>query len=509
MIIKRFALGIRFDFLKDSVTEEDKALLFRELTNVLTAKETEKLHVYGGVFKISEDDGSGIYTVVFTNGGLKKMRNVYTVVNADARLHAMLESRTPFIQNNIVRNFEDAEFFGIVGKDGSLAEGSGVFPSFSQKVIKRPLYRSDKTILLAPNSFKGTISAESAVKYLSLALRNKLPNTTCVPVPVADGGDGTIAAIEKSIVGQRHGALVVSPYGKKIKAEYFVIDGTKAIIESALASGLALCADESLDPLIATSKGTGELVLRAVHEGLKEIYVCLGGSATNDCGIGLAEALGAKFLDGEGNEIVSARDMDKIQRIDVSGIDEQVKAARIRILCDVTNPLTGKDGATYCYGPQKGADEAVITLLESGMLNMEKLLNDHAGFSVCSQNGAGAAGGMGAMLMALFGAKAVPGSEAILDVADFDRKLRNASLVITGEGRIDSSTLSGKAAGAVISRSIKAGVPVALIAGSRGDGAEKVEALVNFAEYSDSESDALKHFDSAAERLAEKIANVL
>lgn len=503
MDILKFALGIRFDSLKDSVGEDFKELVLSELTSSLSAKDVEGLHILGGVNKIDPRDSEGVYTVVFMNGKLGKMRRLYSKIDGDGKLHSLLEARDPYVQNNVIRAFTDMEYFGAVSKNGRTEGGSRELV-FLEKPVERIAYY-ENTIILAPNSFKGTVPAKEAVRRLSAALRKKLPETALVPVPAADGGDGTLEAIESGIITQRRTVAVTAPYGDSIKADYLVADGTKAIIESALASGLALCADYELDPLKASSFGTGELILRAVNEGLKDIYVCLGGSATNDCGIGMARALGVRFLDAGGNEISEAGEMDRIAFIDAENVGKLVREARFTAVCDVSNPLTGVNGATYTFGPQKGAAAETLLKLENGMLNIEKLLNDHAGRNVCSEPGAGAAGGMGAMLMAVFGARYMCGSEAILDVADFDRKLRHAVLVVTGEGRIDSTSMQGKAVGEIIKHAEKAGVPVALIAGCRGEGAEEPEKHAVFTEYADEGEDVLSRFDRAAEKLADDI----
>ena len=505
MKLTRFTLGARFDTLKDSFVPEDIEMILSEITSVLTAREVETLRIWGGRFDYGAGEGGGVYTVVFSNGSIKRMKNVYNKLNDDARVFSMLEARTPYLQNNVLRNAEGLEYFGMVDKDGVCRDGDGRELKFPSSVQPREK-RGRKVILIAPNTFKGTIPGDVAAKHMMLAIRKRFPEITCVPVPAADGGDGTLDAIEKAVLGQKHGMEVTAPYGNKVRAEYYVVDGTKAMIESALASGLALCEGCTLDPITASSFGTGELILRAAHEGIRDIYVCLGGSATNDCGLGLARALGVRFLDAEGSEVESASGLADIVRIDDSELDPQVKQARITAVCDVQNPLTEKNGATYTFGPQKGGTKEQLDLLEKGMLNMETLLNDHAGRPVCSSEGAGAAGGMGAMLTALLGAKSVKGAEAVLELCGFDELLKNASLVITGEGRIDSTSLEGKAVGTIIEHAQKAGVPVYLIAGSRGEGAERVEAMVKHTEYSGSLEDALVHFDEAAERLIGKLA---
>lgn len=508
MKLLRFTLGVRFDMIKDRIDPEDVDAVLSELTQVLTTDDVEGLHVYGGEFDPTGKGEKGVYTALITNGSIKRMKNIYNKLDSDARIHAMLEPRTPYLQNNVLRNAEGLEFFGIVGRDGVCTGGSGRRVAFAAEAKPRSKYSDNKTIIIAPNAFKGTIPGTTAARRLVKAIRKTLPEITCVPVPIADGGDGTLDAIENAVLGQRHGMSVTDPCGGKIKAEYYVIDGTKAVIESALASGLALLGEREPDILNAQSTGTGELILRAAHEGVRNIFVCLGGSATNDCGLGLARAVGVRFLDAEGNEVVSAGELANVASIDVSNADEQVLASRITAMCDVDNPLTGSNGATFVFGPQKGAGEKELEILEKGLINMGKLLDAHAGRAVSLEPGAGAAGGMGAMLKALFGAETVSGAEAVLDIAELDVKLKNAAVVITGEGRIDSTTMNGKAVGAVMDHAERAGVPVALIVGSRGDGAEAVESRAKFVEITGSEEDALTHFDAAAERLAEKLAGL-
>ncbi|MBO4384575.1 MAG: glycerate kinase [Clostridia bacterium] len=508
MKILKFALGVRFDFLKDEYTDDDVSFILNELTKTLSASEVAGLHMFGGLAKLDETDSGGVYTVVFTNGKMNFMRNLYQKINGDAILRSCLDQRIPFIQNNVVRSFEGLETFGVIGEDGRLTEGSGRDVVFPQAAEPRKSFSEDGSVILAPNSFKGTISSAEAILHLRRAFRKRCPEKNLISVPIADGGDGTLNAIESAVFAMRRGMDVTAPYGDKIRAEYLVIDGDKAVIESALASGLAVVKDTELDPLKALSTGTGELVLRAAHEGVKNIFVCLGGSATNDCGLGMARALGIRFVKDDGEEAALPSEMELVRSIDDSDVDHLVKKAHITVVCDVTNPLTGENGATYTFGPQKGADKDALDALEKGMKNMETVLNAYTGRSVCSEPGAGAAGGMGALLMALFGAEYKAGAGAILDIVDFDGKLNKASIVVTGEGRIDATTLSGKAVGEVLRRANEKGVPVALIAGGGGDGAEKIVNEAAFVELCGPEEDAIKHFDEAAERLAERIARM-
>lgn len=507
--ILKFALGVRFDTLNGSVTDGDVEAFLSELSSALTPKYLEGVDVYGGVCPLDERDSRGVYTFVFMNGGIKTMRRLYKELDSDARLSALLDHRVPYTQNNVIRTYGDMEYMGRISADGTVLGGSGRLKKLSGRDPERPLSVDSPRIVLAPNAFKGTIPASLAVSRLRAAIRKRLPEVITVPVPTADGGDGTLEAIESAVSCIRRSMKATGPMGEQVIADYLVIDGTTAVIESALASGLALVDKGSRDPLKASSFGTGELMLRAAHEGVKKMIVCLGGSATNDCGIGLARALGCGFLGEEGEEISSAEDMERVRSIDVSNLDKLVKNAEITVVCDVDNPLTGSRGATYTFGPQKGASPEALDKLERGMLNMERLLDAFAGEAVCKNPGAGAAGGMGAMLMAVFGAAPVNGAEAVLDIAELDRKLKRASLVITGEGALDETSLRGKAVGAVTARAKKAGVPYALIAGRAFEGAEELIKGALAVSFTGSEEEPVKHFDEAAERLTEEIAREL
>ncbi len=509
MEILKFALGIRFDTLKDQVSEEDIRLFLSEVSHAVDPDLLEEAELYGGVCPIDKRDSRGIYTLVFMNGGIRTMRRLYAELDSDARIAALLDSRCPYTQNNVIRNYEGMEFIGRIVKGGALTGGSGRLERIAGRDKDRPLHSEACRIVLAPNAFKGTFTAGEAVRRLQIAVRDRLPEVITVPVPTADGGDGTLDAIECACSCMRRSVKVTDPVGKPVQADYLVIDGTKAVIESALASGIALIGNEERDPLRTTSFGTGELMLRAAKEGVKEIVVCLGGSATNDCGIGLARALGCRFLSEDGSEIESAADMELIRSIDVSNISKLVKDAAVTVVCDVDAPLTGEHGATYTFGPQKGADDEALEKLEKGMKNMEKLLNAHAGAEVCSNPGAGAAGGMGAMLMAVFGARFGFGAEAVLSAAEMDRKLKGASLVITGEGAIDATSLRGKAVGAVIEHARRAQVPYAVIAGKAGEGAQEIIDGAAAVSFTGSEIEPEKHFDEAARRLMDSVEDLI
>ncbi len=507
MEVLRFGLGIRFDFFTDEVTEEQKTTALFELCSALPVSVTEGLLLFAGVHPLSEPDSRGVYTVVFTKGSLKKMRALYRTVESDAMLHCMLCPVTPYLQNNVIREFDDLEYLGEVGADGRVTGGARSDLCFVKKPLPRRKFDPSGCIVVAPNSFKGTFSANTAARHICRALRSAMPYRDIVPLPVADGGDGTLAAVEAMLRGRRCTATVTGPYGGEVEAAYYAVDGRIAVIESALASGLALCDENALDPLKATSRGTGELVLRALHEGLTQIYLGLGGSATNDCGIGAANALGFKFLDAEGSEVTDAAHMSEIVRIDASERDMLFFNADIPIvlMCDVDNPLTGMNGATYTFGPQKGADEKTLEILEKGMQNMARVLKEFNGSFSPDAPGAGAAGGMGAMFMTLGYADQMSGAEAILDIAKFDKLMKRAAFVVTGEGCLDATSVRGKAVGTIAQRAAKAGVRIAILSGKRGKGADAAEKLADITTYCEDGIDRTIALDAAAKVLAERI----
>lgn len=509
MDVSRFSLGVRFDFLTESVNDDYIDGIFEQICSAVPLDVVEGLMLYGGKSVRSEYDGDSVYMVVFTKGCIKNMRKLYSIINNDAVLHGMLCAREPYLQNNVLRELDGFDYFGTVASDGSVTGGIGLKHAFSNKNIMRRIVRDQKRILVVPNAFKGTFDSFEAGKIICASLRKRLPDSDITALPAADGGDGTLKAVESLILGRKRTIEVTSPYGKKIKASYYAIDGEKAVIESALASGLALCSDDELDPLKATSRGSGELILRALHEGLNNILICLGGSATNDCGIGALSALGYRFLNESGEEITTAERLDEIASIDSSGADKLIENAEFTVVCDVDNPLTGPNGATYTFGRQKGADEGSLAVLEKGMINMAELLDTFSGKPVSLSKGAGAAGGMGAAFMSILGAKYASGADTILDIADFDKKLRNAALVITGEGCIDSTSICGKAVGVIAERAASAGVPVALIAGKKGEGAESAEMKAVAAIYCDDGKDRKAALFEAANKLADEIKEKL
>lgn len=298
-------------------------------------------------------------------------------------------------------------------------------------------------------------------------------------MPVADGGDGTTEALVAAKRGEYRTASVEGPLGDRIIATFGVIDGGgTAVVELAASSGLALIPSERRDPRRASTFGFGQLLDTARRTGAEGIIAGIGGSATNDGGAGMAQALGYRLLDGAGRELErGGAALAGLARIDGSGFDQGWKRVAVRVACDVTNPLTGHRGASAVYGPQKGADAKAVRELDAALGHFAEVIERDLGRSVAGVAGAGAAGGAGAGLLAFLDADLVPGAPLVVEAAGLDRALAGADLVITGEGRVDEQTAYGKAPGEVAKRAQAAGVPVLLLAGSKGRGWEALRDL--------------------------------
>ena len=302
-------------------------------------------------------------------------------------------------------------------------------------------------IVIAPQSFKGSISALEAARAIERGVRAAAPEAETVLVPVADGGDGTLDALVDSTGGQVFRSTVTGPLGRPLDAVWGVMgDGRTAIVEMALASGLALIPPRRRDPRITTTRGTGEIIKEALDRGFSRIIVGLGGSATNDGGAGMASALGVHFWDAEGCPLPGGgAALDRLARIDASGLHPALAQAVIVGATDVTNPLCGPTGASAIYGPQKGASPEIVAELDAALGNFARVVRQDLGRDVAERPGAGAAGGLGAGLMVFTGAELRSGIDMVCEVLEFDRHLEGADLVITGEGRADHSTIYDKA----------------------------------------------------------------
>lgn len=331
-------------------------------------------------------------------------------------------------------------------------------------------------VVVAPQTFKGTVPALVAARAIERGVLAALPDAETVLAPVADGGDGTLDALVDSTGGEMFRSAVTGPLGRQLEAMWGVMgDGRTAVVEMARASGLALVPPRRRDPRTTTTRGTGQIIKEALDRGFTRIIVGLGGSATNDGGTGMAEALGARFLDADGNSIPGGgAALARLAGIDVSGLHPGLAGATIIGATDVTNPLCGPTGASAVYGPQKGASPEVVAELDAALETFASVLRRDLRREVAGRPGAGAAGGLGAGLMAFAGAELRSGIDMVCDVLGFDAHLEGADLVITGEGRADHSTIFDKAPVGVARRAMALGVPTVLLAGSLGPGHEEL-----------------------------------
>jgi glycerate kinase len=336
-------------------------------------------------------------------------------------------------------------------------------------------------IVLAPDSFKDSLSAVSACGAMSRGVRRVMPDADIVSVPVADGGEGTADAMVRASGGVMETVRVSGPLAQPVEASLGILgDGKTAVIELAQASGLERVPKPLRNPLRTTTFGTGELVRRALDKGFRRLVVGIGGSATTDCGSGMAQALGARFFRMDGSEIrepMTGGLLGSVDRVDLGGLHPGLVASDIRVACDVDNPLLGARGAVHTYSRQKGASEKDLEKLEAGMARFIGIVENAVGRSVREIEGSGAAGGAGAGLLAFFGASLVPGIALVLDACGFDEKVRTADWVFTGEGKVDAQTASGKAVAGVARAAARHGVPVIAIAGQVGDGLDALYGL--------------------------------
>ena len=325
-------------------------------------------------------------------------------------------------------------------------------------------------IVIAPDSYKESLSALEVAQAVEAGFRQVFPDADYVLVPVADGGEGTVDAMVAATGGRKETVTVSGPLGEPVEAFYGLTgEGDTAVIEMAAASGLALVPPDRRNPLLTNSRGTGELIRAALDAGARRFILGIGGSATNDGGAGMVQALGARLLDLEGRELDgSGGDLARLERIDVSALDPRLAECRIEVACDVDNPLTGARGASAVFGPQKGATPEMVQVLDANLARLARIVGRDLGVAVDTVPGAGAAGGMGAAMLAFFGATLKPGIEIVTAAVDLDAHVRDADLVITGEGRIDFQTVHGKTPIGVARVAKRHGKPVIGIAGSLG-----------------------------------------
>lgn len=363
-----------------------------------------------------------------------------------------------------------------------------------------------RTVLVCPDSFKGTLTAVEATEAIARGARAAWPEAEILKCPLADGGEGTLDAL-LSQGGERHSALVQGPDGSPVLASWGILPSGVAVIESAQASGLTLVPEDKRDPRTATTYGTGQLIREAIAAGCRSLIVGIGGTATNDGGMGAMRALGARFLDADGNELgVSALDLARLDLIDLSSFVEWTELSVV-VASDVTNPLCGKYGATRVFGPQKGATPEMAEELETAMENYARVLKEQFGFDAAhiSSRGSGAAGGLGAALLAMLRAVVRSGAHEVMDAVGFDELAERADLIITGEGKLDTQSLGGKLISAILMRTPPK--PVFLLCGAVVFGMENAVRhlaynVVGVQAANESGIDSMAHPAEALERIA-------
>lgn len=331
-------------------------------------------------------------------------------------------------------------------------------------------------IIIAPDSFKESVSASRCAQAIKAGFTSIFPQAECICLPIADGGEGTVEAMVEATAGKMVMLPVMGPMGDFVGAFYGLSgDGQTAFIEMAAASGLMLVPPGERNPLRATSYGTGELIRHALDAGVRHIILGIGGSATVDGGMGMAQALGARFVDERGENVgLGGGALQRLVNVDLRDLDPRLRECRIDVACDVDNPLLGERGAAAVFGPQKGACVEMVAVLERGLHNYARVLLAATGQDVTTIAGGGAAGGMGAAARVFLNATLKSGIDIVLEAVHLEEALRDADLAITGEGRMDSQTVGGKAPVGVARLAKKHGIPVIGIAGVLGDGVEAV-----------------------------------
>jgi glycerate kinase len=372
-------------------------------------------------------------------------------------------------------------------------------------------------IVLAPDKFKGSLSAREACEAMERGVRRVWPDAEVVSIPLADGGEGTVEALVAATGGRCVEVTVTGPLGEPVQAQYGILgDAQTAVIEMAQASGLWRVPPEQRNPLKTTSFGTGELIKAALEQGCRRLIIGIGGSATTDCGSGMAQALGVRFLCGDGRTVegpMTGERMGEVQRVDLSCILPGLEGCSITVACDVANPLLGPQGAVMVYSPQKGATASQRDQLERHMGHMIDVMESATGRKVRDLPGAGAAGGLGAALMTLFQAIARPGIEIVLEAISFNERIRGAALVFSGEGRVDAQTVCGKAVSGVLRAARQEHVPVVILAGSVEDDAESLyregaASLFSICTRPMTLSEAMSRAATLLETTAERVARV-
>ena len=370
--------------------------------------------------------------------------------------------------------------------------------------------------VIAPDSFKESMTAKEAGQAIERGIKKIFKDGQYAIIPMGDGGEGTLQSLVDATEGKLEYLNVVGPLGKEVEAYYGISgDGEKAFVEMAVASGLQLVDREERNPMITTTYGTGQLIKAALDKGVKNILVCIGGSATNDGGAGMLQALGARLLDSKGKQIgFGGGELHKINTVDISELDKRIDEVRIEVACDVNNPLLGERGASRIFGPQKGATKEIVEILEENMAHYSEVIEKQLGIKVDGIPGGGAAGGLGAALMAFLKGKLSPGIDLVIQYTGLENEVKDADLVITGEGSIDSQTNFGKTPIGVAKVAKKYGVPTIAFAGRIGDGIEDlyengINSVIGILREASSIEKALGEGEINLEKAAENVARII
>ncbi|MEK4405835.1 MULTISPECIES: glycerate kinase [unclassified Sporosarcina] len=368
-------------------------------------------------------------------------------------------------------------------------------------------------IIIAPDSFKGSLSAVEAANAINRGIKKVFSEAETVLLPIGDGGEGTMETLVAATGGKILTVSVIGPLGNQIEAAYGVLgDGETCVIEMASASGLHLVPEDNFVPLKATTYGTGQLIQQALNDGFSSFIIGLGGSATNDGGAGMLQALGLRILDELGNEIdQGGGELNKVNRLELDSFDKRIKDSKFIIASDVQNPLIGPNGASHVFGPQKGATAEEVDLLDSNLTNWADVVAKETGIKLHNQPGAGAAGGIGGAFQAFFPVEMKRGVDVVLDYIKLEAELINADLVITGEGQVDSQTAFGKTPLGVAQMAKSRNVPTVILAGSIGEGIEVLHdfGVVSINSIINSPMSLKEAIDNAEELLASSAEQVI
>lgn len=370
-------------------------------------------------------------------------------------------------------------------------------------------------ILISMDSFKGSNTSLELANIVEKGIRKVYPEAYINKVIIADGGEGTVKAIVTSLKGDYINVKVKDPLGGLVNARYGIVNGQIAVIEMAEASGLHLVPKDKRNPLKTSTFGTGQLILDALDKGCRKIIIGIGGSATNDGGTGMAEALGVKFYNKNGELFnPNGGNLNTLKEIDVSDMDKRLLNTEFQVACDVSNPLFGIEGASYIFGPQKSADEDMVQILDKNLEYYSNMVKKQLGIDVAKLPGSGAAGGLGYGLVVFCNAKLVKGIDMVLDIVDIEKKMKDIDIVITGEGRIDNQTIYGKVPVGIATRAKKYGKPVYAIAGCLGEGYHLVynygiDAVVSSMTYPLTIDESIKQSSKLIEEAAERLFRII